>query len=339
MREINLITNEKVSINNKNYSCDNVEIKTIILGLKKKFKINFFCRESSIKRQHRFELESIILSKNIFIYLKNIFFNIKKKNLINFVISITPYTFIASIILLMFNKKIFLYLRSNGFEEYKIKFGFFGYLIYFFMFLIMSKYSKIITNNNNNLRTKKATLVIPSMLDNDWKKNINYSNQNKIKLLYIGRFKKEKGVYSLIKIFKKIKKKDINLTIVGLESSQQYVSKDSRIKFKKIVSNKKKLINLYNKHSIFILPSFTEAYGMVIDEALSRLRPVIIFDEIKNVVKGRKGIFISKRNHKNLHETIELIVKNYKKIQKEIKKNNLPNKTEFTDSLVKFLLN
>ena len=40
-----------------------------------------------------------------------------------------------------------------------------------------------------------------------------------------------------------------------------------------------------------ILPSFTEGYPMVVLEALSRLRPVIIFTEIEHIIEGRNGIF------------------------------------------------
>ena len=49
------------------------------------------------------------------------------------------------------------------------------------------------------------------------------------------------------------------------------------------------LIKIYDNHNIFILPSFTEAHPKVIDESLARLRPVIIFEEIKHIIQNRKG--------------------------------------------------
>jgi glycosyltransferase involved in cell wall biosynthesis len=336
MKEINLITNEKISINKKNYFCDNLEMKAIILGLKKKFKLNFFCRNSNIKRQHSLSYKKVFLSKNIYFYLQNILSTINNKNSIYLVISITPYTFIAAIFLMLFNKKIFLYLRSDGFEEYKIKFGFLGHFIYFLMFYIVTQRSKIITNNIKILRNRKGSILKPSMLDSDWKKNIKIFNRKEIKLLYVGRFKIEKGVFSLIKIFKKLKNK-ITLTIVGIENNQQIFNEDKRIKFQNIIFNKLELIDLFDQHSILILPSFTEAYGMVIDEALSRLRPVIIFEEIKSIINGRKGVFVCKRNHKSLEQTINQIMRDYNKIKKEIKKNKLPNKEKFINSLQNFL--
>ena len=62
--------------------------------------------------------------------------------------------------------------------------------------------------------------------------------------------------------------------------------------------SKSDLIDLYDSCRIFILPSFTEGFPKVISESLARLKPVIIFEEIKHVVKNREGIFVCKRNEK-----------------------------------------
>ena len=56
------------------------------------------------------------------------------------------------------------------------------------------------------------------------------------------------------------------------------------------------LIKIYDNHNISILPSFTEATPYVVDESLSRKRPVIIFEDISYIVKDKKGIFVSKRD-------------------------------------------
>ena len=63
---------------------------------------------------------------------------------------------------------------------------------------------------------------------------------------------------------------------------------------------------------------------MVLLEALARRRPVIIFDEIRHVIGDKKGIFVTRRNFVSLLGTLNNIKKNYKKIQKEMKKNKLP---------------
>ena len=89
------------------------------------------------------------------------------------------------------------------------------------------------------------------------------------------------------------------------------------------------LIKIYDNHNIFILPSFTEAHPKVIDESLARMRPVIIFEDIKHIIQNKKGIFVSKRNAASLEETINFIIKNYNNIQESMNKNNLPTKKDF----------
>ena len=62
------------------------------------------------------------------------------------------------------------------------------------------------------------------------------------------------------------------------------------------------------------------------DEALARLRPVIIFKEISHVERDRKGIFVTGRNQISLEDKINYIKENYFKIQEEMKFNKLPSK-------------
>ena len=59
----------------------------------------------------------------------------------------------------------------------------------------------------------------------------------------------------------------------------------------------------------------------MVDESLARRRPVIIFEEIEHIVKGRKGIFVSKRDINSFTETAKFILDNYIKIQNDIKQN------------------
>ena len=74
---------------------------------------------------------------------------------------------------------------------------------------------------------------------------------------------------------------------------------------------------------------------MVLLEALARRRQVIIFDEIDHVIGKKKGVFVSKRNFINLLGTLNQIKKNYKKIQKEMKKNKIPTNKDFIEKLTK----
>ena len=78
---------------------------------------------------------------------------------------------------------------------------------------------------------------------------------------------------------------------------------------------------------------------MVLLESLSRLRPVIIFPEIKHVIGNKKGIFVANRNSKSFFETVNYIKQNYKNIQKDMEKNQLPTKSKFIKELGNLMLN
>ena len=179
---------------------------------------------------------------------------------------------------------------------------------------------------------KKSYIIQPSEIDSNWEKKIkkNYFNKKIIKILYVGRFKVEKGIYSLLDIFKKLPD-NFRLILVG--SGDKLKIKDYRIKVINFIYNTKKLINLYDLSNIIILPSFTEGHPKILDESLARMRPVIIFDDIKYVINNRYGVFTSKRNFKELTKKIYSIKKNNKIINKQIKNNALPKKETFLKEL------
>ena len=79
-----------------------------------------------------------------------------------------------------------------------------------------------------------------------------------------------------------------------------------------------------------------EAKGLM-KTAIRDTNPVVIFEDIKHVVGDKKGIFVTKRNFLSFLGTLNNIKKNYKKIQKEMKKNKLPTNKEFIDKFIKLI--
>ena len=244
-------------------------------------------------------------------------------------------TFLISLFLKILGRKPIVYLRSDGYGEYKAIFGKIGPLIYHFMFSITGAISNLISCRNYILRGKKGKIISPSQLDSVWlrqPKNIEIKN---FKLLYVGRLRVEKGIFALSELIRN--KRDISLTVIGAEKGRHNKINQSNIKIYPTQSNKTKLIKCYDDHNIFVLPSFTEGHPMVLLEALARRRPVIIFDEIKHVIGDKKGIFVTKRNFLNFFGTLNYIKKNYKKIQKDMKKNKLPSYKEFIEKFAKLI--
>ena len=154
--------------------------------------------------------------------------------------------------------------------------------------------------------------------------------------MYVGRIRIEKGIFNLLNIFLKMEN-EAELTIVG--DTKIKLFNNYNIKFYNFFSKTNYLIEQYDKCHIFILPSYTEAHPKVIDEALSRLKPVIIFNDIRHVIDGRLGVFCSERDPRKLKETINFIIKNYHKISNDIKKNKLPTKENFLDNLANIISN
>jgi glycosyltransferase involved in cell wall biosynthesis len=334
-KKLFIFTNESISTVDEKFYCDNIDIKSTPEGLNKKFEVNLFARKSNIKRAHEIKIKKIKIFNNFFSYISSAVAASKIEDSKYLIISISPYTFIISLFLKLLGKKPIVYLRSDGYGEYKAILGKIGPLIYHFMFSITGSISNLISCRQYILRGKKGKILSPSQLDSIWFRKPKSLEIKNFKLLYVGRIKVEKGIYSLADLIRN--KRDISLTVVGAEKETSYKINQSNIKILPNQNNKIKLIKHYDDHNIFILPSFTEGHPMVLLEALARRRPVIIFDDIKHVIGEKKGIFVSRRNFISFFGTLNNIKKNYKKIQKDMKKNKLPTNKEFIDKFVKYI--
>ena len=334
-KKIFIFSNESISLDDGRYYCDNLDLKSTPEGLNKKFEVNLLGRKSYKKRSHEIKIKRTKVFNNIFSYLSEVKNASKIEDSKFLIISISPYTFLISLFLKILGHKPIVYLRSDGYGEYKAIFGRVGPIIYHFMFSITATFSHLISCRDYILKGKKGKVVNPSQLDSVWlrqPKNIEIKN---FKLLYVGRLRVEKGIFALMELIRN--KRDISLTIIGAEKGSFNRINQSNIKILPTQSNKNKLIKHYDDHNIFILPSFTEGHPMVLLEALARRRPVIIFDEIKHVIGDKKGIFVTRRNFLSFLGTLNNIKKNYKKIQKDMKKNKLPSNKEFIDKFIKLI--
>ena len=332
-KKLFIFSNERIFFQDEKFFCDNIDLKSSPEGLNKKFEVNLFGRKSSKKRSHEIKLKKLKIFSNIFSYFAEVVKSTKIENTKFLVISISPYTFLICLFLRLYGKTPIVYLRSDGYGEYKAILGRVGIFIYHLMFSFTSLISNLISCRNYILRGKKGKVVSPSQLDSVWLKKPKNQEIKTFKLLYVGRIRVEKGIYSLASLIKN--KRDISLTIVGAEKNTSYKINQSNIKIELTQSNKARLIKYYDDHDIFILPSFTEGHPMVLLEALARRRPVIIFEDIKHVIGNKKGVFITQRNFLNFFGTLNQIKKNYKKIQKDMMKNKLPTNKEFIEELTK----
>ena len=325
-KDLVIIDNEKIFAHGGNFYCDNLDSKSIPEGLNKFRNTCLIARKSQIKRVQKINFDQIKTGSNIFSFIYLIMKTFKKKNINYLLISLNPYTFFSSIILLLFRKNAFVYLRSSGHEEYKAKYGFFGKIIYHLMFLLATPWSNLIVCHERLTKKKNYHLVFPSQLEKIWFENLKKPSLNHIKLLYVGRMRIEKGIFDFIKMFNKL---NLNAKLSIVSDTKNLEKTNKNINLLGFGYDAKSLIEIYDSHNIMILPSFTEGHPQVVLESLSRQRPVIIFEEIKHIIGEKKGIFISKRNEDSLIETIQSVIKNYSDIQEKMVENKLPTRQEF----------
>ena len=330
-----VISSEKIYFNNGNFFCDNLDIKSTPEGLSKYFNVNLISKKTSISKKHQINLKFIKIYKNTFAYIFNIIKSAKVKNTKYFIISLSPLTFMACIILKFLKKTPYVYLRSNGYDEYKIILGSFGYFVYHLMFIITSRISTLISCRDYILMKKKGFVVSPSQLNKNWYENQKFKKSIKQNLIYVGRIRQEKGIFSLLEIIKN--HPEVKLSVVGMDEKTKKINQEN-VSFFDIINDQQKLISLYDDNDILILPSYTEGYPMVVLEALSRLRPVIIFKEIKHIIEDKKGIFVADRNYDSLIKTINFIKANYYSIQEDMKQNNLPSNESFITEIKNIIL-
>ncbi|AMA64731.1 GDP-mannose-dependent alpha-mannosyltransferase [Candidatus Arsenophonus lipoptenae] len=156
-------------------------------------------------------------------------------------------------------------------------------------------------------------------------KNYN-KKKNKLTLtyLYVGRLSKEKNLSFLIKIFNKRSEK---LIIVG-DGQEFYNLKkqaNNNIIFLGYINNKN-LNKIYKLVDVFILPSISEPWGLVIEEALVFNLPIIISNRVgckETLALNKIGLIFDINNNNSLKKCLDDMNKNYKKYFKYVSNVNM----------------
>ena len=325
-----VINNEKVSEDNNEFYSRNYNFKILPEGLNRYFNVEYIVRKSHTKEHHKLNLNKVKIASNIFQFIYFVISTFKQKNTKYYIITISPYTFVSFLFLLIFRKKVFVYLISSGHEEWKFILGSWSVWIYHIMYLIVTSNSTVIALHDRLYKKKNAHIISSSTLDEKWFENLKEPKLDKIRFLNVSRVNPEKGIYEFLEMFKKLNI-DAEISIIGKTKSstlqekfKSIIGDDENIKFPGYISDRRDLINTYDNHNILILPSYTEGQPYVVDESLARRRPVLIFEDIAHIIKDRKGIFVSKRDVNSFSETTKFIIENYKKIQEDIGKNKFP---------------
>ena len=134
-------------------------------------------------------------------------------------------------------------------------------------------------------------------------------------LITIGRLSPEKGQKDLIDVFKIVNNKlpDVKLYIIGdgilKNELEKYVKKlklNNNIIFTGFLDKEEKEKYILDS-SIFVLPSYSESFGLVLIEAMSYGLPCVAFDSsdgAKELLKNNVGILINNRDKNEMAKKI-----------------------------------
>ena len=345
MDNLVVLNNEKISENNKKFYCRNFNFKILPEGLNRFFNVQYIARKSKTDEHHELNLANVRIASNIIQYIYYVFSTFKNKNTKYYIITINPYTFLAFLFLFLFRKKVFVYLISSGYEEWKFILGSWSVWIYHIMYSIVTSKSTVIALHERLYQKAGGHVIESSTLNKEWLQNLKKPDLDKVKFLNVARVNPEKGIFEFLEMFNQLKI-NAEISIIGKINSlslqkrfQSIIQENSKILFPGYISNRKSLINAYDNHNILVLPSYTEGQPYVVDESLARRRPVLIFEDIKHIIKGRKGIFVSERNITSLTKTVNYIMQNYYDIQKEIGENKFPLEEDMFKQISKIIKN
>jgi glycosyltransferase involved in cell wall biosynthesis len=191
------------------------------------------------------------------------------------------------------------------------------------------------------LNKDKKVSVITHSVDRSYfykKKNKN----NKLKILYVGRIVKEKGIDIIKKLILLDKNKNFDFTLVG-NGKDEYILEDiierENVHYLGKIKDKNILGDIYRKSDVLIVPSkktktWEELFGIVIIEAIISGVIPIATDHVgpKEIINNKNGFIIkeSKNMHIEIYNILNKLMNN--RVLMENIKNNLENESKKYDS-------
>jgi len=199
-----------------------------------------------------------------------------------------------------------------------------------------------------HINANKNIVVVPNAVNLDViKKYYSYRTKSSktIKLLFVGRIERQKGIYELLKATSILKDKEIQLYIMGQFMNNEKEIRDLCAKYK--ITDKVTFLGLIQgndrfKHfansDLFVLPSYYESFGIAILEAMAFGLTIISTNVggIPEIVAETNGILVQPRNVNQLVKAIKVTI-NSPLERKQFMRNNILKSKVY--SLTKFKYN
>ena len=185
---------------------------------------------------------------------------------------------------------------------------------------------------HDRISLEKKAEVIPNGIDDFWFENEYHpkelTSDKSVDLLYVGKFKKSKNAPSVVEAMRILKNKyeiTAKATFIGKIVDQDIYDElvavgDVPIKILP-PADKDVLLELYRNSDIFIMPSFSETFGLVYPEAMSQGLPVIYSKEQGfdgQFTYGQVGFPADPYKPEDIADKLAEILKDYKTISKNV---------------------
>jgi glycosyltransferase involved in cell wall biosynthesis len=140
--------------------------------------------------------------------------------------------------------------------------------------------------------------------------------------IYVGRLSPEKNLKFLVQTFNTLPNLRLNIIGFGPEESVLKSIAKSNVNFYGAVVNTE-LHKFYQQNDVFILPSLSEPWGMVVEEALNNGLPVIVSDRIgcaDEIINENNGLVFKLDEPNSILEAIHKIkdIEFYNSLRKNI---------------------
>lgn len=245
----------------------------------------------------------------------NIAYELYKKYNIPYIVTVRGYTDIDSFFKIRFN------LRSRGRQilEHASK----------VIFLSESNRQELLNGYIHDATLKSnimnKSIILPNGIDDFWFENEykpkTVQKTEPLNIIYVGKTMKLKNLLGTVKALNTLKNKkgiESKYTFIGATLEEAYakdLKKEINVEYADIPAiPREELIKYYRNNDIFVMPSFSETFGLVYPEAMSQGLPVIYtknqgFDG--QFEEGSVGYSVDSSNPQDIAEKILMVVENY----------------------------
>jgi glycosyltransferase involved in cell wall biosynthesis len=163
----------------------------------------------------------------------------------------------------------------------------------------------------------KKILELFNLVDNAWFQSSLNRNLDKLKVghtyLFVGRLIEQKNIETAIHAFSQIAEADDRLRIVGdgprlkfLKALAQTLQVGGQVDFLGF-QDPSELVKIFNNSHTLVLPSRTEVWGLVVNEALACGLHVVVSNQagVAESIEGQEGVYLATPDTANFAQGME----------------------------------